>query len=465
VTTERITERLAAWVAGLDVRAQARGVRRETAERLLDTLGGALAAVREPSARIAADEALESGGREEAVVLGRGARVPAAAAALANGIAAHSLELDDYHHRSVSHPAVAVVPAALAAAERAGAHGATLLSAVLAGYEVACRVGSVMPSGSVHSRGFHATGLWGTFGAAAAAARAMGLDAAGTARALGIAGSTPGGLFEFIHEGAWTKRFHGGWAAHAGVMAAALAARGYTAPATVLEGRYGFFRAFFGDAAADLAAVTEGLGERFEILNGTYKFHACCGYCHTPIDGALAVARRERLAPAAIERIEVGLFDEGLRIVGGQAPAKYRPRTPVDAQFSVPYSVAVALVRGRALVDEFALEALDDPAVLGLAERVATVPDPDMQAIYPRYYAARVSVFTKDGRRVDEVVKSPRGSPESRATTEDVVAKFRAVTARILAEDRASAVVEAVDRLESSPSVRPLTDLLRGRDA
>src|SRR5262249_28625643 len=248
----------------------------------------------------------------------------------------------------------AVFPAALAAAQLAGASGQALLRAAVGGYEVAARLAMALQPAEHYARGFHPTGTCGAFGAAAASGMLFGLDADGLCRALGIAGSQASGSMEFLADGAWTKRLHPGWSASAGLHAAALAAGGFRAPATILEGRFGFLHAYSG------AALTASLAPSgaFEIMRTGVKPHACCRYLQAPIDAALALRAAHGIEPESVERVDVGLVAAAFPIVCEPALQKRRPRSVVDEQFSLPFGIAVALARGAASPTEFVRETL-----------------------------------------------------------------------------------------------------------
>ncbi|HWB37039.1 MAG TPA: MmgE/PrpD family protein, partial [Rugosimonospora sp.] len=264
----------------------------DAACRVLDVLGNAHAA----TALTGADEPHHAvlrvlarrGGPAEAEVVGSPVALPAPAAALVNGTLAHALDFDDTHLPSVLHPSSSVVPAALAMAQARSASGAQLLAAVAAGIEVCNRLGMAsyapaMRNSVFFEKGFHATSICGTVGAAVAAAMLAGADRGQLASAMGIAASMGAGLIEANRTGGSVKRIHCGWAAHAGIEAAEFAVEGITGPPTVLEGRFGFLRAYLDDDY-DLAALLDGLGQRFELLRTVYKPYPCNHFTHPGID-------------------------------------------------------------------------------------------------------------------------------------------------------------------------------------
>jgi 2-methylcitrate dehydratase PrpD len=393
--------------------------------------------------------------RGEFVVLGTNARLPAPQAALANGAAAHALEMDDTHQGGSIHLGAAVFPAALAAAQLAGASGDALLRAAAAGYEVAARLAMALQPAEHYARGFHPTGTCGAFGAAAAAALLLGLDGDGVCRALGIAGSQASGSMEFLADGAWTKRLHPGWSACAGLHAAALAAGGFRAPATILEGRFGFFHAYSGAALAHtLTTPADG----FEIMRTGVKPHACCRYMQAPIDAALSLRARHGIDPASVERVEVGLVAAGFPIVCEPAAHKRRPRSVVDEQFSLPFGIAVALARGAASPAEFVLETLDDPRVTRLMDRVSAVRDAALDAAYPRVWPSWVRIAFRDGREVTEHVTHPLGDPERFPDAAALGTKFRSLARRTLSVEQVERLAAAAAAVWHAPDIGGLLD-------
>ncbi|MFI6322824.1 MmgE/PrpD family protein [Nonomuraea sp. NPDC050556] len=443
-----LVEQLAAFAVDCRDRGVPAGVAADVPNRVLDVLGNALAAYAEPGAD-AAPAVLRAvrrwAGTPEATAIGSGDRLPAPSAALVNGTLAHALDFDDTHLPSVLHPSAPVVPAALAAAEATGAGGAALIPAVAAGIEVCNRLGmaSYMPEAGnslFFEKGQHATSICGTLGAAVAAGLLYGLGADGVAHAMGIAASMGAGLLEANRTGGTVKRVHCGWAAHAGVTAAVLAAEGLTGPPTVLEGRFGFFQAWI-DGRYDDKALVSGLGERWELLRTVYKPYPTNHFTHPAIDCALALRARGVLA-GDVEEIELGVPAPVLRTIAEPAEEKARPVSPYHAKFSGPYTVAAALAGGGGLglsLDDFARL---DPVRLALAGRVRCVADERASAIFPTAFAAVLRVRLRDGSVLEHRVDSSRGGPEHPLTAEELSRKFRANAARALPE----AQVEALDR-------------------
>lgn len=429
------------------------------AVHVLDLLAVGLAGAAAPSSGPVVGVVAELAPGRDATVFGKGRIASAAGAALANGALAHALELDDDHRTGTVHPGAVVVPAALAAGEAAGASGRRLLRAVLLGYEVMCRAGEAF-GGRQFYRGFHPTGTCGVFGAAVAAGVVLGLDRDALVRALGIAGTQASGLGEWRTDGSWIKRLHPGRAAASGLLAAWLARDGFTGPATIFEGASGFLQAFAFEGEWDAGALTRGLGREFRALATAFKPYACCRFAHGAIDLALDLAR-EGVGPEQIDAVQVRLYRTD--ILTYQA----RPASPVAAQFSVPYLVAVALARGRVGVAELSGPTLGDPAVLALADRVRVEEDPAFTARYPARYPTEVRVRTRDGREIVRFRDCPRGDPEAPDYAgqpgrlhREVEDKVRALLHEAGHGPRAEALIGAARALPDLPGVRALADLV-----
>jgi 2-methylcitrate dehydratase PrpD len=436
-------------------------LRADVAARVLDLLGNCLAALSERPAEVVAATVGEWGGTPQATAIGSATRLPAPSAALVNGTLAHSLDFDDTHLPSVLHPSAAVVPAALAVAEVTDASGPSFVDAVAVGVEVTCRLGMAgydeQTANSVFfDRGQHATAICGTVGAAVAAGMLRGLTATELVSAIGIASSMGSGVIEANRTGGTVKRVHCGWAAHAGVVAAALAQHGLTGPPTVLEGRFGLLRAFCGDQF-DIDAVTSDLGERWESDRIFVKPYPCNHFTHAGVDAALRI-RRTGLDPATIDRITLGVPEPVLRTIAEPIAGKRRPHSGYHGAFSGPYTVAAALLGGGGLGlfhQDFTDRAVADPARLALAARVDVVADPECGAIFPHQFPAVLTVRLANGGVLEERVNHNRGGPENPLTPLELATKFRLNAARAVDEAAAAGLTDLVTRL--STDVRPAT--------
>lgn len=395
---------------------------------------------------------------EGTVIIGTDMRAAPQYAALANGTSAHSLELDDVHNESSLHPGVAVFPAALAASELIDCGGKRFIEAVIAGYEVMTRLGKALNPANHYARGFHPTGTCGVFGAAAAASKILELDQEQTINSLGIAGSQAAGSMEFLADGSWTKRLHAGWAAHSGVIAALLAERGFNGPATIIEGRFGFLHSY--SDGADPGKVLADLGKPFEIMKTSIKPHACCRYKQGPIDGILRIMRENNLKPEDVKQVTLGILKAGFPIVAEPEELKYNPKTLVDAQFSMPFGAAVAILYGKASLSEYTQENIESARIKEMMGRVSCVEDPELEMVFPRQWPASVKLVTKDGRRFSTRIDYPKGDPENPLTWEELLGKFDDLTSAIYPAERRKKIVSRVQALEQEQSMKGFCQLV-----
>ena len=395
--------------------------RERTKELVLDLVGVALRGSGAASSRAVQDfVATQPGG--SAAVIGTGRRSGAPWAALANGTGAHSTELDDVTRESSLHPGVAVIPAALAVAQERSAQPIAFLEAVVAGYEVTMRVGNALGPASAYARGFHPTGVAGVFGAAVAAGRLAGLNAEGLTRSIGIAATMASGSIEYVADGSWTKRLNAGWAAHAGVVAAGLAASGFSGPATALDGRSGLLTGYTDAPLPEL--LTQDLARPLQVMKVTIKPYACCRYTHPLIDAVLALRREHGIEHDDVERVRLGVLSGGALLIADPIERKRAPENVVDAQFSAPFGAAVALVRGKAGLAEHSEDALADPRVRALMSRTDCVRDPALDASYPGKWEGWAELTLRDGRTVREHVEFALGEPENPVSRDALVERF-----------------------------------------
>jgi 2-methylcitrate dehydratase PrpD len=381
-------------------------------------------------------------------VIGTGQRTSAPWAALANGTAAHAVELDDVTTESSLHPGVAVIPAAVALAQERGATPARLLEAILAGYEVTMRVGNALNPASAYARGFHPTGVAGVFGAATAAAHLLDLDVNQRAMALGIAGTMACGSLEYLADGAWTKRLNAGWAGHAGITAAWLARAGFVGPLSVFEGRLGVLHAYSDAALPD--RLLADLGNPLQVMRVSIKPYACCRYNHGLIDCMLQL--RPQFSVADVERIRLGVLSGGALLVADPISQKRAPVGVVDAQFSAPYAAAAALVFGAGDISVYAPNRLANAEVRRLMSLTDCYRDASLDADYPKRWPAAASVELKDGRVLSTRVEFATGEPENPVPRNALVAKFVSLTQRPDAESLAARLL-ALDSAEDLSAI------------
>jgi 2-methylcitrate dehydratase PrpD len=422
---------------------------------LLDTLGCGVYGHSTPWARMVLQWARAGApARGEATVWGEAApSLRAADAALVNGVAAHGFELDDYHNAKL-HAGAVVIPAALAMAEKLDAGGERLVTAIAAGYEVMIRSSLAMNPSATRLRGWHITGICGPFGAAAACAVLLGLNEEQTAWALGLAGTQGSGLWAFNADGTMSKRFHAGRAAYSGVLAAELAALGFTGPTQIYEFHDGGVLKAYSDAS-DPAPLTAALGKEFRLDGNRIKPYSCCGSTHSYVDAAFELRRRLGTPWNAKRRVRVGLA----KVVDVQCGFDYVPTSALNAQMSLRYVVAAALLEGQALPPQFSEAKLSDPAIVALAERLELEHDPALDKLYPQQFAAWIAVEDA-GKWVRVDVLDPLGSDANPVGERGVIEKFRGINPQLPVD----AIAEAVMSIERH-TVRQLLALLAGKRA
>ncbi|MBV8398151.1 MAG: MmgE/PrpD family protein [Acetobacteraceae bacterium] len=385
-------------------------------------------------------------------VFGDCARYTPAGAAFLNGALAHSLDFDDTHAAASLHPGAPVIPAALAAGEMAGVSGAEVLAAIVAGYEVVCRVALALPAKAHYDRGFHPTATCGAFGAAAAAARVFALGAERIEAALGTALSQCAGSLQFLANGAWTKRFQVGWSAMNGLAAAVLAREGFKGATEGLEGRHGFMRAYAPDPVPERAL--QGLGIVFELMHTAVKPYPSCRYGHACIDAALALRAELNLQPEEIEAAVLGLPRAGMLLIGEPEAQKADPRNVVDGQFSGPFVVASALGTGMMGWDSYQL--LEDRAIRALLPKIGCEFDPEIEAEFPANMSGKLTLKARGQTFVKKVVV-PKGEPENFLSEAELRSKFMGLAATVLGNDRAAALADAVLAIDRTAHIAKLT--------
>jgi 2-methylcitrate dehydratase PrpD len=453
-----MSEALATFALRLDWRDVPDDVLELARGHVLDTLGIALASSRTDFGAAIHRAGCALGAGQESTALGFGTRLPAASAALVNGTLAHGLDFDDTHIEAVYHASAPALAAALAAGEAAGADGRSTLLALVVGLEMGCRLAGAAP-GAFHDRGFHPTALCGTFACAAVAARLAGDPEAALVNALGLCGSQAAGILELRES--WLKRLHPGWAAHSGLVAAALGRYDFRGPATVFEGPQGFYASHLGGVPQGERSPAHDLGTTWVSRGIALKPYPCCHFIHAFVDAALAL-RETGIRVEDIERIDCPLTDRLQPLVGEPRDRRIKPPTLYDALFSVPYVVALALVKGRVDVAAFYDEPLDDPRVLALAAKTFCPPDP--KSDYPKHFPGEVRITLRDGRRLARREPMSRGAPERPLTSGEIEAKFFVNATRAIPDVQAKRIAEMVWNIETLPAAGALVAECVARD-
>ncbi|MCC6471804.1 MAG: MmgE/PrpD family protein [Alphaproteobacteria bacterium] len=435
------SETLGVFAASVRLDAAPDALVAKAKDHLLDTIGVACSGLAEPQAMAVVGVVRRWGGIAEAGVIGKALRLPAPKAAFLNALHARLQAFDDTHEAGPAHPGSAVVAGALAAAEAARASGRVLLESLLAGYETATRVAAAL--GAKHyGAGFHSTGTSAPFGAAAAAARARGLDGPAAGAALGLAGEASIGIRQYQHDGSMLDTaLNGARGAELGVMAAEMAAAGLSGPRGVLDGRWGILRVMAGTTPERL---TDGLGTRWEFADTSLKPYASCRFTHGPVE----VLRAAKLDHGKVKSVEISTFRQSIDVADRPAP-----RGRAEEILSHQLAAAMALLGRDILPRNF--ENIDDRA-RALTGRVHVRHDPALDRAYPARWPHNIVVTFDDGGRV--TLESPN---PPRADSRSTRAKFRALAAPVLGAGPADALVKVVDEIERLPTIQPLLELLR----
>lgn len=407
---------------------------------LLDLVGAACAGAVALPGHVITEIIEEAGGSSQAVLIGRKEKVPALNAALGNGLYAHGLEFDDLHRQSILRPGSPIIPAALAAAEKVGASGKDLITAIVIGYEVGIRVAEAMTP--THYQYWHTTGTCGTFAAAVAAGKILNLNENQLIDALGHAGTQAAGLMELHYspEGMMSKPLHASKAAQNGLFSAMLAAGGYTSTKTILSGEKGFLRVFAPEAK--LGKITEGIGTDFKIMQISFRLYASTRHTHAGIDLALRL-REKGIKPEDIELLRIQTYGVARDLVGEPFP-----ETIYEAKFSLPFCVSTALVYGHVGIEDFTEERLQDHTLEELMSHCTVEIDPLLDAHYPDKWAAKLNVILRNGTVDHEQTDFPRGDPENKVSLEELHTKFRRLSSMLLPPSKIEAWLEQISKVE-----------------
>ncbi|MBV9561121.1 MAG: MmgE/PrpD family protein [Bradyrhizobium sp.] len=423
----------------------------------LDFLGSAIRARRDAESTPSLLKMLESlalDGKGQSTVFGDDRTWTPAVAALLNGALGHSLDFDDTHADSSLHPSAPVVPAAFAVGEMVGASGREVLTAIVAGYEVCCRLGNALDPTSHYARGFHPTATAGTYGAAAAASKLFKLPAERIEAAFGVAGSQAAGSLQFLVNGAWNKRYQVGAAAMNGVIATTLARNAFVGATESVEGKHGLLVGYTDDPHPDKAVA--GLGSTYETMKIGVKPYPSCRYTHAAIDALIALRREHNITPDQIRKVEIGLHRNGITLTG-DAATKRHPRSIVGGQFSMFFTGAIALDQGRFGWDDY--ERLGDAALDALADKFDVVQDDRLEQGRSHPFGARVSITTGDGVH-ERLNPDPSGEPNSFPDAQMMQQKFLTL-ARPVLSGRADQLADAILSLERYDRVAQATELGR----
>jgi 2-methylcitrate dehydratase PrpD len=450
--TDHPSRALAAFAAQLAFDDIPQQVVERTVNLYVDWLGSALGgkgARPVESIALFASMAGAANGNGPAEVLIDRTRATPYFAAMVNAAASHFVEQDDVHNGSVFHPATVVFPVVMALAQATRASGREFIAAAVAGYEVGIRVGEFL--GRSHYKVFHTTGTAGTVAAAAAAGRMLGLSPVQMLDAFGSAGTQASGLWEFLRDAADSKQLHTAMAAANGLMAATLAADGFKGAARILEGEKGMAAGMSTDA--DPARLTDRLGERWAIVETSFKYHAACRHTHPAADALLAVIAEHGLKPDEIERITARVHQGAIDVLG----AVVSPATVHQAKFHMGTVLGLAAHHGYAGVLEFE-HGYAAAAVVDFRDKVEMVVDEEVDRAYPERWIGKVTVYTRDGRELAGRVDEPKGDPGNTLSREEIATKFRRLAAfsGAASDEEASRLLDAAWEIASETRVGTL---------
>ncbi len=384
------------------------------------------------------------GGRPEATIIHTKKKFPAVNAALANAACAHALDMDDGHRFAALHPGTVIIPAAIAAAELSEAGTKEMITGVVVGYEVMIRIGMAINPSSLN-RGFHITGITGPFGAAAAAAKIMGLNLVETIDAFGIAGLQQSGLIQVNHEveGAMVKPINPAKAAMSGLLSSILAEKGAKGPLHIFEGKDGYLKAVADEVDSDL--LTRDLGRKFEILNVYLKLHAACRHAHASMDAALKAFRESGIDVTEIEEISIETYPAAIRLAGIT-----KVTAPSGGRFSIPFSVALALIKQDAGADKYSEENVRDQTIQALAGKVVLAVGSKWERLYPEKRGATVNITNANNKTWSAEVELAKGEPENPASWEEIYTKFHTNATLLISEKDAKELVDTIMNLENA---------------
>ncbi|MCW2850345.1 MAG: MmgE/PrpD family protein [Nocardioides sp.] len=415
----------------------------------LDLLGVVLPAINYGPGRVMNEYIRDTGGPGVATVVGTDIKTNAANAALANGTMAADMEQDDVHPESNLHASSVFVPAMLGVAEEIDASGRDWINALVVAYDVGCRLSIAMDNGRQYASGFHPTAVSGTFGASAAVARLLGLDADAVNSAIGLTGCQAAGMLTWEMETEhFTKSFQSGVPARNAVVAAQLAARGYSGARNTLDGKYNVFDAFSNHR--NFPRLVENLGERHEIEYTGYKFYSVCRFIHSALDQLLDLSEEQGFGGEDIEKLDVWLPHTQVPIVD---------KNPLITH-NLQYSLAVGITDRVVERAQTAQERFADPALQAIASRITLRGADDLEELYPAHWPSRISLTLTDGRTFESEKHDPRGTSFIPVAQEDIVAKFVGMASQVLPGERVNEIVKLVDELETLDSIRQLTALL-----
>ncbi len=410
----------------------------------LDWIGSAVAGLSQPPTHMMLSLANDMKGAKESTIIPNNSKHLPMVAALVNGASSHVVEMDDLHRESIFHPAAPILPAVFAAGEKKHISGCDLILGILTGYEIGIR--TALAAGKSHYRYWHTTATCGTFGAAAGAAKVLGLDMDPFVWALGSAGTQSSGLWEFLTDGAMSKQLHPGKSSMNGLLAALLAKRGFTGSTHIFEGEKGFLKATSADY--DFGVLTDGLGETYHTARNSLKYYASCGHTHSAIDATLRAWRGINMDVTAIRSVTVSVYQGALDLL-----ENIKAHTPYLAKFNLPFCIATALIFEHVDLDDFTDKRLTNPKILTLMNLISLKEDMKLTRQYPQKWPSRVEILAANGKRYKGYCEFPKGDPENPFSEKELIEKFNKLCGNIIAKNQKDRIVELALNLEKIDDV------------
>jgi 2-methylcitrate dehydratase PrpD len=435
------------------------GVAEATKKEILDLLGVAIGGFSEPGVKELLEIVADWGGKEESSIIGCTQKVPAPNAAQVNATMAHALDFDDVHEYAIMHPGIAVIPTCMAIAERKGnVSGKEFITSTALGVDMMCRLAlATTPGISPIKSGWHLTSLYGFLGAAGTAGRMLGLDEERMVNAVGIAYHQCSGNGQCVKDGALTKRLGPGFAVRGGITAALMAEKGVTGAKNCLEGEMGLYRLYMG-GNYDAKALTVDLGKYFEGINVAIKPYPCCRGIHPAIDAALALVNEQNIKAENIQEIKIFVSEEHHFLLCTPHDAKWKPRNPVDAQFSIPWGVATAIAKKKVTLEDFTEVAIKSQDILEITKKIDVELDNTLKRV-DKVDPTRVKITTKQEEVYSKHVEDPLGSLQRPMSFNDCAKKFRDC-AKKLPEGKIGRLLELIAQLEQVTDIREIISLL-----
>jgi len=435
---------------------------KKSKELLLDYIGYTLHAYKyEEAAEIIINTIKELGGKEESTVLGYGFKTSCLLSAFANGAMGHMTELDDIHAGTSSHPGDSIIATALALGERERINGQELLTAIIAGYEAALRIGeSVMPEH--YWRGFHPSATFNTFGSAVTAAKILKFNPEQTAGALGLAGLQSSGYFYFTLENCrMPKDFNTGRAAFSGIFAALLVQKGFKGGKTVLESEKGFCKLFSDPFSVRYNRINDRVGQLFKIMEVAHKPYVGCSHLLSAIDATLNILEKHPINAGEVEEVNARIFQTGASFVDDPEPW-LSDRVESGIGFSTQFNLAVAILEGKkgiqSLLNRDSIKKkINNLDVREFMKKVKVIPDSDLDKEYPKAWATIVEIKTKK-ETFSERVDLPKGGPKNPLTHQELEEKFVVLAEKVIKKDT---IKKAIKMINSVEELKDISDLLK----